>query len=134
METKDSPDSVVIVVTNKDSILLIKRSKTDAWMPDHWSFPGGHIEMKETPYKAAVRELKEETNLKAMPVLAGSRNTKNGKMFIFLCEEWSGEIKLNYEHSHHLWIKYDHISDLKDKTPFVKEIVATALKIPLGYV
>jgi dATP pyrophosphohydrolase len=134
METKDSADSVVIVVTNKDSILLIKRSKTDAWMPDHWSFPGGHIEKKETPYKAAVRELKEETNLKAMPVLAGSRNTKNGKMFIFLCEEWSGEIKLNYEHSVHLWIKYDHISDLKDKTPFVKEIVATALKIPLGYV
>jgi dATP pyrophosphohydrolase len=134
MEKKDTSDSVVIVVTNKDSILLIKRSKTDAWMPDHWSFPGGHIEIKETPYKAAVRELKEETNLKAMPVLAGSRNTKNGKMFIFLCEEWSGEIKLNYEHSVHLWIKYDHISDLKDKTPFVKEIVATALKIPLGYV
>jgi len=134
METKDSPDSVVIVVTNKDSILLIKRSKTDEWMPNHWSFPGGHIEKKESKYNAAKRELKEETQLEGRPILRGSRTTKNGTMFIYVCEEWSGEVKLNYEHSESMWIKYDDISDLKDKTPFVKEIVATALNIPLSYV
>lgn len=134
MEEKDTHDSVIVVVVDKDKILLIKRSKTDEWMPNHWSFPGGHIEKGETPYKASKRELKEETQLDGKPVLAGSRNTKNGKMFIFLCEDWSGEVKLNYEHSDNIWVKYDDISDLKDKTPFVKEICATALKIPLGYV
>ncbi len=134
MEEKDTHDSVIVVVTDKNKILLIKRSKTDEWMPLHWSFPGGHIEKKESKYNAAKRELKEETQLEGRPILRGSRKTKNGTMFIYVCEEWSGEVKLNYEHSESMWIKYDDISDLKDKTPFVKEIVATALNIPLSYV
>jgi 8-oxo-dGTP diphosphatase len=134
MEEKDTNDSVVIVVNDKNKILLIKRSKTDEWMPLHWSFPGGHIEKGETPYKAAKRELKEETALEAKNIkYAGIRKTKNGKMYIYLCEEFNGDIKLNYEHSDSMWIKYDDISELEDKTPFIKEIVATALEIPMGY-
>ena len=146
METKDSPDSVVIVViakeeiTDKDEkILLIQRSKTDGWMPLHWSFPGGHIEIGEPPYKAAKRELKEETNLDGKITYAGVRKTKTGKMYIYLCDlddqikNIKDKLKLNYEHCGKQWVKYNDIDDLKDKTPYVKEIVATALEIPMGY-
>jgi 8-oxo-dGTP diphosphatase len=133
MEEKDTNDSVVIVVTEKHKILLIQRSKTDEWMPLHWSFPGGHIEKGETPYKAAKRELKEETELDGKVTYAGTRKTKNGKMYIYLCDDFKGDVKLNYEHSDHKWIEYKYLDDLDNKTPFVKEIIATALQIPMGY-
>jgi mutator protein MutT len=133
MEAKDSPDSVVIVVTDKNKILLIKRSKTDEWMPLHWSFPGGHIEVGEPPYKAAKRELKEETNLDGKITYAGLRKTKTGKMYIYLCDEFKNDVELNYEHCDHKWVEYKDIDDLEDKTPYVKQIIATALEIPMGY-
>ena len=133
METKDSPDSVVIVVTDKSKLLLIKRSKTDEWMPLHWSFPGGHIEIGEPPYKAAKRELKEETNLDGKITYAGLRKTKTGKMYIYLCDEFKNDVQLNYEHCDHKWVEYKDIDDLEDKTPYVKQIIATALEIPMGY-
>ena len=133
MEEKDTNDSVVIVVTEKHKILLIQRSKTDDWMPLHWSFPGGHIEKGETPYKAAKRELKEETKLDGKVTYAGTRKTKNGKMYIYLCDDFGGDVQLNYEHSDHKWIEYRDLDNLDNKTAFVKEIIATALQIPMGY-
>ena len=35
-----------------------------------WSCPGGHLELRETPYEAAVRELQEEAGLAATPLSA----------------------------------------------------------------
>jgi len=134
MEEKDTHDSVIVVVTDKNKILLIKRSKTDEWMPLHWSFPGGHVEIGEAPYKAAKRELKEETNLDAKKIkYSGVRRGKSGRMFIYHCDEFNNEIKLNYEHCNYKWIVYKDLDELEDKTPYVKEIIATALEIPMGY-
>ena len=135
MEEKDTNDSVVIVVKEKDKILLIQRSKTDEWKPLHWSFPGGHIEKGETPFKAAKRELKEETNLDGIVTYAGVRRASNnkGKMYIYLCEKYTGELKLNYEHSDYKWMDNKEIDNTDNKTPHVKEIIATALQDPMGY-
>ena len=135
MEEKDTNDSVVIVVTQKKKTLLIQRSKTDEWMPLHWSFQGGHIEKGETTYKAAKRELKEETNLDGKITYAGVRRASNnkGKMYIYLCEEPTGELKLNYEHSEYEWMDNKQIDKTDNKTPHVKEIIATALQDPMGY-
>ncbi len=35
----------------------------------YWGFPKGHAEQDETPLEAALRELKEETNLECLHVL-----------------------------------------------------------------
>jgi 8-oxo-dGTP pyrophosphatase MutT (NUDIX family) len=102
-------------------------------MPLHWSFPGGHIEIGEPPYKAAKRELKEETNLDGKISYAGIRKTKTGKMYIYLCDEFKNDVELNYEHCDYKWVEYKDIDDLEDKTPYVKQIIATALEIPMGY-
>jgi len=136
MEENDTLNSVLIIVQKGKKILVVERSKTDAWMPLHWSYPGGHIQKNETPYYAAKRELEEETGIKAKHVVyAGIRNTTNGKMYIYLCDDFdfSSEVKLNFEHSDHKWITYDDIQDLDKQTPFMKQIAATALEIPMGY-
>ena len=38
--------------------------------PDHWIFPKGHIEERESPKEAAVRELEEEAGVKGSVIAA----------------------------------------------------------------
>ncbi len=42
----------------EDKILLVLHAKLEKWL-----FPGGHIELNETPNEAIIREVKEETGL-----------------------------------------------------------------------
>jgi len=51
---------IVIRTGGIPSIVLLYRNKQQ-----DWTFPKGHIEPKETPEEAAVREIKEETGLTA---------------------------------------------------------------------
>ncbi|MBQ5313286.1 MAG: NUDIX domain-containing protein [Oscillospiraceae bacterium] len=45
---------------NKEQLLLIKHSNSG-----HWSFPKGHVEAGETEVETAIREVFEETGVKA---------------------------------------------------------------------
>lgn len=53
------------VVLHEGRTLLVQRSKS----PDKglWGYPGGHVEPGETAAEAAVRELFEETGVRAAP-------------------------------------------------------------------
>jgi len=48
-----------VVIKDKKEVLLIKNPS------NVWTFPKGHIEKGETKEEAAVREVKEETNIDA---------------------------------------------------------------------
>ncbi|MFV0513837.1 MAG: NUDIX hydrolase [Jhaorihella sp.] len=64
---RDFPKLGAIAVLVKDGhVLLARRSN----MPDAglWGFPGGHVEPGETAMEAAVRELFEETGVRARPL------------------------------------------------------------------
>lgn len=56
--------TAIIVHPNKDKILFCYHPKYSFWL-----FPGGHIELDETPDQALIREVKEETGL-SVEVLA----------------------------------------------------------------
>ena len=67
MSPREYPDrpfcGVGIVCFKDDQVLLVKRSKPPIkW---EWSIPGGGQELGETTRFAALRELKEETNIDA---------------------------------------------------------------------
>jgi len=54
-----------LVLDSLGRVLLVKR----AYPPGagKWSIPGGHVELGEDIVEAAVRELEEETGIKAIP-------------------------------------------------------------------
>lgn len=57
--------AVHVIVHDGDRVLLL-----DEPIPQHedvWSLPGGHVEPDEEPTEAVVRELEEETGLRADP-------------------------------------------------------------------
>ncbi len=54
-------DAVSIVPIVDDKIVILR--ETQPRDVERISFPGGHIDAGETPYEAAVRELREETGM-----------------------------------------------------------------------
>lgn len=62
-----NPVPIVAVVVNRDSkILIVKRGIEP--QKGKWVLPGGFVDDDESPEQAAIRELKEETNLDAEDV------------------------------------------------------------------
>ena len=59
--------AVVAIISNGDRLLVIKRSAT-VRSPDLFCFPGGMIEVDETPQIALRREMNEELNISATAV------------------------------------------------------------------
>ena len=66
---------VGIMVLNRDGLVFIGRRRSEAG-PEHvgggyaWQMPQGGIDPGENPYRAALRELYEETNVRSVSLLA----------------------------------------------------------------
>ena len=60
----------IVLINNK--ILLVKNKLSDEYKNDYtsgfWGYPKGHLDEKETPIKAAEREVFEETGFKVTSV------------------------------------------------------------------
>lgn len=64
-----------VIIIDKGKVLLLHRIKDGR---EYYVIPGGTIEDNETPEQAAVREIKEETNL----------DIKLGKKVLEVSDEW----------------------------------------------
>ena len=54
---------VNVFIFDEDKFLMIRRTETAPFKPGAWDIPGGEVEPREAPLAAAVREVKEETQL-----------------------------------------------------------------------
>ncbi|MDG5788557.1 NUDIX domain-containing protein [Evansella sp. AB-P1] len=105
---------VAVIILNKENqVLLQKRSDVGLW-----GIPSGHIEIGETVSEAAIREIKEETNLDIrLKKIIGVYSDPHSQVFeypngetvhfittCFLAEVIGGELHCNSDES--LEIKY----------------------------
>lgn len=82
-------EAVVIVMNEKKQILLQKRSYHTHNYPGKWGLMAGHVFSGDNPKKTAIRELKEEIGLKALPkdlkfIKIYIKNTKSNKAFVYI--------------------------------------------------
>ncbi len=59
--------AALALVVRDGKVLLVRRGKLSH--PDKWGFPGGLIELGESIFDAALRELAEETGVTAHPLV-----------------------------------------------------------------
>lgn len=109
----------VIIFNEENQVLLQKRADVGLW-----GIPSGHIEIGETVSEAAIREVKEETNLDIrIKKLIGVYSDVNSQIFTypngkivhfitscFLAEITGGELRCNSDES--LEIKFFGQEDL----------------------
>jgi 8-oxo-dGTP diphosphatase len=120
-----SPEIATAVPYNheKGRYLLMKRSGERNTNPGKWEFPSGHIQKKESPRNAALRELEEETGLKGTLLKSGkpfTTETEDGlyRVHPFLVKIY-GQPEISREHEKYDWIrpeeleKYDTVEDLR---------------------
>jgi 8-oxo-dGTP pyrophosphatase MutT (NUDIX family) len=103
--------AAVLLVDNRDRLLLMKRSDSGCWGP-----PGGAVEPGEIVEAAARRETLEETGLEigAMTlfgVFSGpelyykypNRDEVYNVTIMYLSRDWKNDIQINGEHTEWRW-------------------------------
>jgi len=106
-----------IILKSGNKVLMCKRSPEES-LPGMWSIPSGHIEGKESPKDAALREFKEETDIKLPDNinLVGFINkykkdgsTKKGLVYVFFHDgdrEYKPNLKKAKDGHEHTECKY----------------------------
>jgi len=111
--------TAVVIVNEKNEVLLQKRSDNGLW-----GLPGGLLELEETIEEAAIREVKEETNLdinlkRFIGVFVNPfmrwRINDLAKIysFAFLGNVTGGELRVNdSESSEMAYFGYEHLPEI----------------------
>lgn len=124
----------VKVIIEKDGMyLLIKRKDNEK--KEHignWECAGGKLEEKESFEKAAIREVKEETNLdvEIIKVVKEIKKDSETNAVVFLAEPKNKSVKLSREHESFGWFTYEELKSLEPITykDFFLELVDLSRK------
>tara|TARA_Y100001935_G_C17291472_1_gene503595 strand:+ start:838 stop:1263 length:426 start_codon:yes stop_codon:yes gene_type:complete len=107
---------VVAGVIRKEDKILLGLRPAGSSLPDLWEFPGGKIELGESPPEALKRELQEELGIDAeigKLIYAGTHTYgKNGIILLFYeVKYWKGPITPKH-HTDLKWYEPDEIKEL----------------------
>lgn len=135
-------DRAAGLVIKGDKVLLIERTKLN---DRYFSVPGGGIDEGEEPAQAAVREVFEETSIRAKyRQLLYVAETAVGKQYFYLCDYISGkpelhpdssEAKVNFKGINHYrpkWVPIKKLAKTEMRPAEVKEHFLTDLEEGFG--
>ena len=100
----------IALINDADEVLLSKRPEKKH-LSGFWEFPGGKVEVGETPENALIREIKEELNIdinyKCVAPLSFSEfdyKEFHLLLLLYVCRRWEGEPK-SMENNKLKWVK-----------------------------
>ncbi len=110
------------LLVRKGHVLMARRSASRPHYPNTWSFPGGHVEDRETVEQALARELREEigVEVKSWSYLQSfdDRSTRSDnvvRFHFFVVDSWGGNpTNIGDEHSEIRWIEPANAREMQD--------------------
>lgn len=103
--------AIVVILNEKDELLVLKRPHFVKWAPNQWGLPGGKIEPDETPLQAAVREVREETTLEVEDLRLGDPDLKD-PVVVYYTRKYRGSVELDFEHTDFKWASREELTKL----------------------
>lgn len=122
--------AVVAALMKRQGKVLVGQRPQGSSLAGTWEFPGGKIELEESPEEALVRELKEELGVDAeigALKFAGTHTYgKTGILFLFFeVKYWKGQIKTQ-QHLDLRWVSPKELASLElpeANTKFLKTLL-----------
>ena len=106
-----------VALIDQDGRILIAKRPNGKSMAGLWEFPGGKVELGETPEQALVRELSEELGIKTWnsclaPMTFASHAYEDFHLLmpLFVCRKWEGIVIPKEEQE----LKWVYSSELKN--------------------
>ena len=122
------------IVKYKGKVLILKKHQKDHNYPSKWSFCSGFVKEFESAEDSVLREIKEETGLKAKILKKGKlfqKNDKNKKkhwvIMPFLCKVKSRNINLDHENVDFRWINHKDIKNYQTVPGMEKDLKVLGL-------
>ena len=102
---------VAAIIKKDDKVFITERGHGE--FKGKWEFPGGKIELGETPEEAIIREIKEELKsiIKVIKYFGEINDTHGDKIFnvkFYICELVDGDLELT-EHLASRWVEPKNI-------------------------
>lgn len=121
---------VVAALMRRQGKVLVGQRPEGTSLARTWEFPGGKIELNESPEAALKRELKEELGVDAEigPLKFAATHTygKTGILFLFFeVKFWKGQVK-THQHIDLKWVspkELNHLDLPEANSKFLKQIL-----------
>src|SRR3989339_850112 len=116
------------IIKYKDKYLIGKRAANKKFYPNIWELISGFIEEKEPAEETILREIKEETKVKAKLIKTADPyiiKVTNERWIIipFLLEAKDNSFKLNKkDHSELKWVSLDELSKINELKEDIKQL------------
>jgi len=106
MPNDTSTVAKVVIIDNKDRVLMLKRSEYTKKFAGEWDLPGGHLKPNEALEAGLSREVKEETSLTvSMPAFV----LQMDNIHFFMAAYDSQPVNLSHEHTDYRFFEKEEL-------------------------